>query len=484
MGRSTILIGLVCCASVLTTAAYSQDRPQTDAAPVAFAHGGKFKMLYDCRQRPQSVLLNDRLYIVFNGDAQPTKNDKGTAYPMMITYDPQDRSFSRPVRLGIKNSSDHHYSPIIWADEDDYLHILFGCHKTPGTHLISERPVKGNPEITWQQAPQIAPKLSYPTVFRIQDNKELIYYRTDGHTSSWTYRISKDNGKTWTGPENDVTDLDSMGRLDWSSYQTKLPSKDGKSLHVVYTDYDDNKVSPDPQRFFNPRYDGPASNEWKYNLSYVKIDLESGVVRNTVGDILKTPIDIDYSKANCEIWNTQWRGAGIPPVISLDENDEPTFLHVLSEDSLAEHRYYYVRRVDGRWKQTPITNSNHQWNSGYLARDNNGILHAYVVVGEVYLEGGYMDRHGGGRIEEWTSRDKGNSWKKSRDMTANLPNYLGWKFNNVQPVVRPDGSIVEGMLLFYGWKDQNAPDAKAFLLHEEIGHGSSKTSSVGERAGG
>jgi len=25
------------------------------------------------------------------------------------------------------------------------------------------------------------------------------------------------------------------------------------------------------------------------------------------------------------------------------------------------------------------------------------------------------------------------------------------------------------MLLFYGWKDKDAPEAKAFLLHEEVG---------------
>ena len=42
-----------------------------------------------------------------------------------------------------------------------------------------------------------------------------------------------------------------------------------------------------------------------------------------------------------------------------------------------------------------------------------------------------------------------------------------WKYNNIQPVTRPDGSVLEGMLLFYGWKDKNAPEAKAFLLHEE-----------------
>ena len=314
--------------------------------------------------------------------------------------------------------------------------------------------------------PQIAPKLSYPTVCRIHGDKEMIYYRTDGHTSSWTYRISADNGKTWTGPQKDVTDLDSKGKLDWSSYQTKLPSKDGKHLHVVYTDYDDNKNSPNDQRFYNPRYDQLASNEWKYNLSYVKIDLQTHVVRNAAGDVLKTPIDLDYSKANCQIWDTKWRGAGIPPVISLDEHDEPTFLHVLSEYNLKSHRYYYVRREKGKWKQTPICHSNHQWNSSYLARDKKGILHAYVIVGEDYLDGGYMNRHGGGRIEEWISSDKGNNWKKSRDLMGAQKDYVGWRYNNIQPVVRADGSIMEGMLLFYGWKDEDAPEARAFLLHE------------------
>ncbi len=296
----------------------------------------------------------------------------------------------------------------------------------------------------------------------------LIYYRTDGHTSSWTYRISDDNGKTWHGPDRDVTDLDSKGRLDWSSYQTKLPSKDGKYLHVVYTDYDDNKNSPDAQRFFNPRYNTLASNEWKYNLSYVKINLQNHEASNADGRVLETPIDIDYSKTHCEIWDTGWRGAGVPPAIALDENGSPAFLHVLSEESLSDHQYYYVRRVGREWKKTPITHSSHQWNDCYLSRDSDGTLHAFVVVGEGYLEGGYMDRHGGGRIEEWLSSDKGNRWTKRREVSPTSKRYVGWRYNNVQPVLRPDGSTVDGMLLYYGWKDKNDPKATAFLLHEAV----------------
>ena len=134
---------------------------------LSFGVNGKRNMLYDARQRPQSVLLHGRVYIVYNADATPTKNKKGKAYRMLITYDPKTRKFTEPVRIG-PQSSDHHDSPIIWADESDYLHVLYGCHRSPGTHLISAKPIiAGTPKVKWKEAPQIARKLSYPTVYRI-----------------------------------------------------------------------------------------------------------------------------------------------------------------------------------------------------------------------------------------------------------------------------------------------------------------------------
>jgi len=419
------------------------------AEVLPFGEDGKFKMLYDARQRPQSVYLKGRLYIVYNADAKPTKNGKGSARPMLITYDPESRAFSAEVKLGSRDS-DHHFSPIIWADEGDQLHVLHGCHRTPGTHLVSTKPVRaGTSEIDWREAPQIAPSLSYPTVFRVHGDREIIYYRTGGHTSSWTYRISPDS------------------HLDWSSYQTKLPSRDGHHLHVVYTDYDDNKNSPEPERFFNPRYDREVSNEWKYNLSYLRIDLQSHSVCNANGQRLRTPIDLDYSKANCQIWDTDWRGAGVPPAVALDADGNPTFLHVLSgEKELESQHYHYVRQENGKWLKNLICASSHQWNSCHLRHAIDGRIHAFVVVGDSYLKGGYMDRHGGGRIEEWISRDQGFTWNRQRTISPVRKPHQGWRFNNVQPVLRPDGSELEGMLLFYGWKDQDAPKAKAFLLHE------------------
>ncbi len=427
----------------------------------SFGSGGQIKMLYDRRQRPQCVLLDDKLFIVYNGCG--TSKTKGPTFPLAIVYDMKTAEFSYPVVLG-PASRDHHYGPVIWADRNKFLHVLFGCHRTPGTHLISKKPADIS---DWRIGPQIAPSISYPSFHRIFNGQQLIYYRTEGHISSWTYRISKDNGNTWYGPEQDVTDLDSKGRTDWASYHTVLPSRDGRFLHVAFIAYDDNR-SHDPKRYYNPRYKQQlGDDEWKYNLYYIKIDLSTGVVMNDKNEVLKTPIDIDYANQHCCIWDTEWRGAGVPPDIVLDKNGNPAFLHVLSKETIRDHSYYYVRKVGEKWVKTEITHSNHQWNSCHIYRDDDGTLHAFLIVGEGYLDtGGEMDQYGGGNIEEWISMDDGNSWKRYRDLTPFQSEFSGWRYNNIQPVVRPDGSYVKGMLLFYGWKDKDAPKARAFLLRE------------------
>jgi hypothetical protein len=441
------------------------------AAPMAFAGGGSKKMLYDVRQRPQALYWHGKVFIGYKGhgtEADKTKRRNAVAptHAALISYDPVTRELSRPITFG-KQTNDHHDCPVLWVNQDDHLHFLYRCHNRPGHHLVNSRPgTMGKSEEDWETLPDINEKVSYPSMFRLTGGRELVYFREAGHSSSWSYRITADNGKTWTGPENAVTDLDIYNHPEWSSYQAKILSPDKKTLYVMFTDYDDVK-SNDPERLYNPKYDMPVSNEWKYNLSLLKVDPDTHEVRNDAGELMKTPLDIETVREKCQIWNTEWRGAGVPPALCLDGNGYPAALHVLSEDDLETHTYYFVRKVGDEWIQSPVTASNHQWNSGYLKRDGDGTLHAYVIVGE-----GYMDKpgvnytHGGGRIEHWVSTDKGYNWSFKREITPDPAQYPGWSFNNVQPVVRPDGSVVDGMLIFYGWLDEAKPDGVAFLLDE------------------
>ena len=228
-----------------------------------------------------------------------------------------------------------------------------------------------------------------------------------------------------------------------------------------------------PEKFYNPLYKRSVGT-LKTNLYYVKVDLETHKVTNFEGEEMETPIVLEKANAQCKIWDTNWRGAGVPPDILIDKNDNPAFLHLLTEEVPEELNYYYVRWVNNKWEQTVIAPACHKWNSSQLMMDDEGILYAYLLMDEGYFNSkgkGTMNNHGGGtHIEEWISSDVGNTWAKKRTLFSADNEYAGWRFNNVQPIKTKEGKIKEGVWLFYGWKDNNAPKAKAFLLFEDTFH--------------
>lgn len=456
----------------------AQETEAWDYKIFPFGERGQIKMTYDARQRPNCVFLDGKVYLVLNAGAEQGATGRSKTKPMAVTFDVATEEFSGLVTLG-SESGDHHDGPVIWVDMQEKLHVFYGWHNDLGKHLISKESLNiGTRPDDWRTAPPPSSKMSYPWMSRIYDDKQLVFYRTDGHYSSWTYRITGDDGNTWEGPENDVTDLDiNLGMdTDWSIYTGKAVSNDGNYLHVGFIAYDDYKRTRsaeeiargelDKTRLNNPLYDNRHTSNYKYNLYYIKIDLRTHDVMNDKGEVIKTPIDLATANSKCMIWDTEWRGGGVVPSMLVNENDQVSYLHNISdiqhEDSLD---YHYVRLVNGEWKHARITESNHHWNSGHIAEEADGSLHAYVITGEGYFHSvGSNDRYGGGNIEEWISTDKGDTWEMLRDITPDPKKYPGWKFNNIQAVKRPDGTIVGGMLLFYGWKHPDDPDAKAFLL--------------------
>lgn len=432
---------------------------------IPFGENGKFKMLYDRRSGQQALQKGDKIYIVYNGNSERSekgvKNDK--AKPLFISYDLKKGTFSSAVPLG-KADSDHHFSPVLWMDNNERLHVYHGCHKTPGTHLLS----KDNKASAWLKTAALSESVSYPTVYNIANGKQLMYFRHSGHRGAWTYRISADEGKSWQGPKNFVTDMNMGDDLtdkapeemdEMSSYQSTALSKDGKTLHVVFSHYDDNK-SGIPEKFYNPRYGSKKNLGIKFNLYYVKINLENEQVSNFAGETLKTPIDLKAANEHCKIWDTDHRGAGIPAQVYLDENDRPSFLHVLTEDSPEECNYYYVSFENGKWRQTLICKSGHEWNCACMYKED-GVLNAYLLTGARLNS--FMDKHGGGKIEKWTSSDQGRSWVKKHDVFSKESPYANWRFNNIKPLVDARGNVRKGMFIFYGW-NENKSTAKAFLM--------------------
>ena len=446
-----------------------------------FGKGGQHKMIYDRRQRPQALLMGDHIHLVYNGGAPASAEKIVKTTPFITTFNLKTGKFSDEIQLPGEPSRDHHYGPIIWADNNDYLNVFSGCHKTPGTHIVSKKPGNiGSSAEDWQMASRIAPSLSYPSASQIFNNQHLIYYRTGEHRSSWTYSTSSDNGNTWQTPENPIVDLNNMDELknlphkkmdEASSYHTYLASQDRKSIHIAFIYYDDNKGNL-PEKSYNPLYKKNVGT-LKTNLYYLKVNLETQAATNFEGREVATPLVLKDANAHCKIWDTHWRGSGVPPDIIIDKHNNPAFLHVLTEEIFEKLNYYYVRRVGNEWKQTIIAPACHKWNSSHLQMDKQGNLHAYLLMDDGYFESkgkGVMNNHGGGtRIEEWISVDSGNTWSKKDILFTARGEYSNWRFNNIQAVKTKDGKIKEGIFLFYGWEQKRgeANQAKAFLLTKQ-----------------
>jgi len=351
---------------------------------------------------------------------------------------------------GRKYRGDHHFAPVIWTERSGRLHVLFGCHGTEGSHLVSKRPA----DITeWEPAARVAPSISYPKFHRIHDGGTLVYYRHSGHLGEWRYRISPDGGRSWDAPPRTVVDLDAEPQEGkWAShagsYDTTRVSADGRTLHVAFIW----KVE-EPVR--NTRY-GATLHDFvrRHNLYYLKVDLPTGRGFNYAGEELRLPVNKAAADRKCLVWDTGGRSAAVGPSIYLDQQDRPFLLLPVSEETPYEGWFYLVRPDGGTWRKTPITRTAHPFNASHLDRLADGRFQAVLITG-----GGQgdprqdnMDQYGwGDAVEVWVSDPHGEKWRRTRDLTP----VKGDKYQSVQFVSRDLEAPARGLLLFYGWKESS-----------------------------
>ena len=430
------------------------------AQTIPFAKNGTLKMLYDNRMYPQALEYQWHLYIVWRG---------AEGLPHIVSYDLNSALLSEPVMIleGLdlqidaeKYERDHHYAPVVWIDGQGHLHTLFGCHgNSGGVHLISKQPGRID---QWTAGPEIYKSISYPQVHQIYEKGSLVYFRDRGHLGSWTYRISRDDGKSWNGASDPVVDLDREPHTGFlashaGSYHSTRVSRDGRRLHVAFIWKVEEPVP-------NTRYqDFLGDHTQRYNLYYLYVDLPSGEIFNHQGKKLIRPVDKLVADRDCLVWDTEERVAAVPSSIYLDEEDTPFFLLPVSEETPFRCRYYFVKSQDGAWQKTAITRTPHPFNASYLTRTEERTFHAYLVSGGAEsAPGPNMDRYGwGDRVELWKSDNLGTTWRLSDDLTP-VP---GLKYQNIQFILGSKGKPSRSGILFYAWEDEDGPGTGFLYLN-------------------
>ena len=302
--------------------------------------------------------------------------------------------------------------------------------------------VSARPESTekWEEAPEIAPSITYPRAMPIYDDKLLLFYRSYGHMGYWTYQVSDDSGHSWTPHSIPIVDFDQSPKSDsdtWAgTYHSAWPGRNGRSLHIAFVYWDERKG-------LNPLYKRRFTSINRHHLYYLRLDIPSGQLYTIEGDKMGTPVTRETAE-KCKVWDTGHRLTNMPSIL-VNDNDEPYFVMPVSEEEPWKCRFYFIKRDRGNWVKHPIVETNHTWAGSHLVRGEGSELLAYLVVGSV---DGETLSYGGGNVEEWVSTDGGSSWKLSRKI-ASAPGLL---YNNPRPIEHVDGSLMDGLLLFYGWE--------------------------------
>jgi len=426
------------------------------AQPVPFATGGGLKMLYDNRMYPQAIEHQGKVHIVWRGIE---------GYPYLVRYDREQRTFSESTMLleamldqvdQEKYRGDHHFAPVIWLDESEHWHVVFGCHNSPGVQLISASPRETS---AWVEGPSVSDSASYPKIHRVGDSRTLVYFRHTGHLGAWQYRLSSDGGRQWDGEPFTVVDMNAEPQDGFlashaGSYNTTRVSADGKRLHVAF-------IWKVEEPVFNRRYGRMLDDHTqRYNLYYFYFDLASRRAFNIDGVEVALPLRKSTADAQCLVWDTDERVASVGPSIALDDNDRPYFVLPVSEESPYRCHFYFVRRQGDEWQKTALAETLHPFNASQLIRAADGSFRAYLITGsDESIDERGLDEYGyGRRVELWQSDRAGDRWKMTRDVTP----VAGLKYQNVKCVYRPDGEPVGDLFLFYSWDDSQG-EAKGWL---------------------
>jgi len=459
---------------------YSADTKHVPRA-LELAGDGHLAMLYDSRMHPAAIEHDGKLILTWRGQ---------NGWPQVRIYDLATRELSEQVNVydGLeqafdleKYTKDQHYNPVIWLDRENHLHLIAGCH---GNWLAIHNDcdkvkskIPGDIFSGWELVDEtIAESINYPKVYPIYEDQTLMHFRHSGHIGAWTYRISENGTDSWHGPDQPIVDMNSGASpfedcLDFfsGSYHNIRIGEDGKTLHNAFVWQQDFIIKMLPEAHQgadcepppNTRYgfQGDEKIDTRYNLYYVKVDLPTGKVFNHAGEELSVPISRRVADRKALIWDTDERIFAAPPSIWVDEEEEPYFLGMVSEDTPHRGWFTFVRHDGNEWQKTKVAKSSHYYNSALLDRAPNGDFRAFLIIGEEDTSKQNrrdnkldLNNYGWGeRVEEWVSQDEGRTWRMMRDITP----IKGLRYQNLKRASGGIGQSIEDIVLFYGW----APDA-------------------------
>jgi BNR repeat-containing family member len=248
-----------------------------------------------------------------------------------------------------------------------------------GTEKIVPVAVKGGHGVTY----------SHPVMLKAEKNRLYLFWR--GNNLQPTFSWSDDQGKTWAPARNWF--VNSKHKYPY----VKIASNGKKRIHILFTDT-------------HPVF---SANRVNYMV------LEDGAFRKADGSIIRKVADVVSARKPDpvkpgeadEIYVGKEDARGWIWDLAPDKDDRPVLLYSVLSKSGMRHRYRYARWTGKNWFKSDLTEAGH-----YIGNDREKYYSGGMTLNDADPDTLYLSRQPergkGWRIEQWTTKDSGKTWKQ------------------------------------------------------------------------
>ena len=310
---------------------------------------------------------------------------------MVSYYDHETHTVPKPTILMEKETSDGHHNPTIMLDDDGYVWVFVSSHggKT-GFVYKSRKPYSVDSFQLMEQS-----EFTYPQPWFLEGigfiHLHTIYHRNHpGGVRQLFWRTSPD-GTDWTEPRK-LAAFGGHYQISWR-YKNKV----GTAFN-----YHPNNV------------------DTRTNLYYVETSDFGKMWHNVSGEQIETPLSSVKNIALVHDYESEGLLVYLND-INYDSRGNPIIQYVTSPGwhpgpENMPRTWRTARWTGSEWEILTVTESDNNYDTGSLHIEADDL---WRIIGPT--ETGPQPYYPGGEVAIWISRDKGHSWTKERQVTANSP---------------------------------------------------------------
>lgn len=332
----------------------------------------------------------EKTFFVFGGTTIPANAPgKPSLLHGIAFFDHKTKTVSRPRILLDKKTDDAHDNPTLSIDDTGHLWVFSSAHGTSRPSFL-HRSVKPYDIESFEKVWET--NFSYPQPWHLPGRGFLFLHTRykDGRGLSWT---TSPDGRTWADPVP-------LAKIEMGDYQVS-----GRYGRRIGTAFD-----------FHPRPGGLNS---RTNVYYLQTDDGGRTWTTAAGTPVKLPLTEPANPALVHDYRAEKKLVYLKD-LAFDPDGRPVLLY-LTADSFdpgpkgGVRRWFTARWTGTEWERRPVTTSDHNYDHGSLYVEPD----RWRVIAPT--DPGPQPHGTGGEMVLWESRDRGQTWVRSKVLTSGSP---------------------------------------------------------------